>query len=208
MAGCDTCGGCSKTKSATIDYKTIVGLLTNVLDKHINLEEGHSHRVSEMATWLGTYLGIDQQMVDFIGVASYLHDIGMLDVSGDILGTRKLLEADDWLQIKKHPLQSAKYIETLPGLDEVARIVLEHHERFDGGGYPTGLEGDYIHLGARILHFCEAIDTMANDQTYKDRMTYEAIEAEVKKQSGKQFDPWMVMHVSEFLTIYQEKFDQ
>ncbi len=207
MSDCGSCGGCSsKKKSISVESDVIIKVLTQAIEHKLHFNKGHGERIAKLSKWLSEYLGIDSEMTELIGVAGYLHDIGMLSMADGILDKSGPLSEDEWMQIRNHPSNALDYLGDYDDLKEIQIIVRDHHEKFDGSGYPNGLSGGDIHLGARIIALCEAIDTMATDQPYRDAMDFEAIEAEVRDNSGKHFDPWLCMHIKELLIICQEMF--
>lgn len=207
MSDCSTCGGCSQEKkTVSVDSELIIKVLTKAIEHKLHFNKGHGERIARMSKWLSNYLGIDSEMSELVSVAGYLHDIGMLSMSEGILDKSGPLTDGEWEEIRKHPENGMTFLGGYEDLREVQLMVKDHHEKFDGTGYPNGTKGDEIHLGARIIALCEAIDTMSTEQPYKSTMNFEAIEVEVRNQSGKHFDPWLVMHIKELLIIWQETY--
>ncbi len=125
--------------------------------------------------------------------SALLHDIGKLAVHPDILNKPGKLDDDEWEVIKKHPLEGAKLTAPLAGwLGQWANTIAEHHEKFDGTGYPYGLKGDQISLGGRIVAVADCYDTMTNVRTYKSSMSPKAARAELAACAGTHFDPKVV----------------
>lgn len=207
MSDCSTCGGCGNKKKGSVDTESIIKVLTGALEHKMKFNQGHGERIAMMSKWFAEYLGIDSQMCELVGLAGYLHDIGMLSLPDGILNKTGPLSEQEWIEIRNHPDNAFRYLEAYEDLREVQLIVRDHHEHFDGGGYPGGLEGEEIHLGARIIALCESIDTMATKQPYSEAKSREAIAEEVGSQSGKQFDPWLCMHINELLTVAGEMFE-
>jgi len=203
MGHCDECGN---NKVIHVGSEEVVQVLVKAIEHKVHATKGHGKRVSQMSRWLSNYLGIDEASTQSIGVAGYLHDCGMLSVPLEIITKKGRLTEKERLSIKRHPLNAALYFQESTGLDEVLQIIREHHEWFDGSGYPVGLEGNKIHLGARIIALCEMIDTMLHKQIYQPANTFEAVSQEVVRMSGKQLDPWLVMHIKELLIVWQEKY--
>ncbi|PKM57322.1 MAG: phosphohydrolase [Firmicutes bacterium HGW-Firmicutes-3] len=205
MNKCDTCGGCSQTKKKNLEGdKVTIDLLMDVLENNDMSMKKHASHVATMSKWLAQYLGIDSNLCDTIELAGRLHDIGMIKISPSLFNKKETLSVEDWKQLKKHPEHGFEVLNQYPKLTEVAQIVLEHHEWFDGTGYPSGYLGNEIHLGARIIALCETIDHMSTDKPYKEASDFKTIEEEIRKNAGAQFDPWLVMHIKELLIIWQE----
>jgi len=205
MNKCDTCGGCSQTKKKNIEgNKVTIDLLMDVLENNKISMKKHANNVGTMSKWLAQYLGIDSNLCETIELAGRVHDMGMIKIAPSLFNKKDELSADDWKQLKKHPEYGAEILNEYPELNEVAQIVLEHHERFDGKGYPHGYLGNEIHLGARIIGLCEAIDHMSTEKPYKGTFDFKTIETEIRQKSGTQFDPWLVMHIKELLIVWRE----
>lgn len=200
MSDCGTCGGCqSKKQSTSIDIDIIVQVLTKAIEHKLHYNEGHGERIAKLSGWMSEYLGVDSEMTKLITIAGYLHDIGMLSLADGILDKSGPLTSEEWNAIRQHPDNAFEYLKDFEDLREVQIMVRDHHEKYNGSGYPNGLSGQDIHLGARIIALCEAIDAMATTHPYREAMSFDAIEAEVKRNSGIHFDPWLCMHIVELL---------
>ncbi|PKM66280.1 MAG: phosphohydrolase [Firmicutes bacterium HGW-Firmicutes-2] len=205
MNKCDTCGGCSQTKKKNLEGdKVTIDLLMDILENNNMSMKNHANHVGIMSKWLAQYLGIDSNLCNTIELAGRLHDIGMMKISPSLFNKTDALSALDWKELKKHSEYGFEILNQYPELNEAAQIVLEHHERFDGTGYPSGLLGNEIHLGARIIALCETIDHMSTDKPYKNAVSFKSIEEEIRQKSGTQFDPWLVMHIKELMIVWQE----
>jgi HD-GYP domain-containing protein (c-di-GMP phosphodiesterase class II) len=121
--------------------------------------------------------------------AAYLHDIGKINISEEILMKTDPLTEDEWATLKNHPQYAVDIIQNIESLRETKPIVLQHHERYDGKGYPSGLKGDEIHYLARLLSVADAFDAMTSLRPYQTAKTYKQAIAELKRCSGTQFDP-------------------
>jgi HD-GYP domain-containing protein (c-di-GMP phosphodiesterase class II) len=131
-----------------------------------------------------------------------LHDIGKIGVLDSILTKPAALTAEEWVQIKAHPQRGAQILEPLTFLSDVIEIVKQHHEHFDGSGYPAGLQGEEILLGARIIHLADAYDAMICARSYRlVPFSKDMAILEIKDKSGSQFDPVVV---AAFLNIQDE----
>ncbi|HEX6198778.1 MAG TPA: HD-GYP domain-containing protein [Thermoanaerobaculia bacterium] len=158
----------------------------------------HQWRVARRAVALGEALGLGDRDTRALWYGGLLHDIGKIGVPEEILGKRGPLTRTERAQVQIHPELGAALLEDLEGLDEVARLVLHHQERWDGRregrypGYPAGLTGEAIPLGARVLAVVDAYDAMTSDRPYRRGLLPAAAAAELRKQAGRQFDPRVV----------------
>jgi HD-GYP domain-containing protein (c-di-GMP phosphodiesterase class II) len=121
-----------------------------------------------------------------------LHDIGKIAVADAILLKPAKLTPEEWIEMRKHPTAGDEILKRVPFLRPASAIVRHHHERFDGTGYPDGLKGAEIPLGARLFTVADTLDAMTTDRTYRQAPGFEAARAEILRWSGKQFDPHIV----------------
>jgi HD-GYP domain-containing protein (c-di-GMP phosphodiesterase class II) len=131
--------------------------------------------------------------------AAWLHDIGKLTISSEILNKPGPLDEEQWAEMRKHPDRGADFLATTTSLGRSAQMVRHHHERFDGGGYPAGLAGTEIPLGSRIICIVDAYDAMTTERPYCGAMSHGEALAEIRRCSGAQFDPEIV---SAFISIF------
>ncbi len=169
--------------------------------------EGHSRAVSRLAAHIATQSGLSQAEVEEIRLAGLVHDIGKLDVPEHMLMKPTPLTAEEFEIMKKHAAWGAKMLEPL-NAKAIERIVRYHHERFDGNGYPDGLAGDGIPLGARIVAVAECFHSMVSDLPYESARTFEDALAELRRCSGKQFDPKVVAALLDWVNIYDDTHEQ
>jgi HD-GYP domain-containing protein (c-di-GMP phosphodiesterase class II) len=137
-------------------------------------------------------MGLDEREQDLIHTAALLHDIGKFILPDTVLFANRKLTDDEWELIKLHPEQGAKLVERIEGYGPVAEIVLHHHEKFAGGGYPTGIAGRDIPLGARIIAAADTYDVMTSRDSYRRPVSSEASLAELRRVAGTQLDPEVV----------------
>jgi diguanylate cyclase (GGDEF)-like protein/putative nucleotidyltransferase with HDIG domain len=165
--------------------------LAKAVDARDTYTGSHSERVAGLAARLATRLGLDAEQVELTRLAGSLHDLGKLAIPEEILRKRGLLTDSERLVLERHPQIGYRMLDSL-GVDPVAEIVLHHHERWDGAGYPEGLRGDASPLGARIIFVVDAYDAMTSDRVYRARLSHEEALAELRRCSGTQFDPLIV----------------
>jgi diguanylate cyclase (GGDEF)-like protein/putative nucleotidyltransferase with HDIG domain len=167
----------------------------------------HSQVVSRLAAQIAIQAGLSQAETEEIRLAGLLHDIGKIHVPEHVLKKPTLLMAEELEIMKSHPAWGAKMLEPL-NVKAIERIVGHHHERYDGKGYPDGLAGDRIPLGARIVAVAECFHNMVSDLRYKSARTFEDALAELRRCSGTQFDPKVVMAFLDWLHIHGDPREQ
>jgi diguanylate cyclase (GGDEF)-like protein len=151
----------------------------------------HSERVAELAARIASRLALDGEMIELTRLAASLHDLGKLAIPEEILRKPGSLTDSERLVLERHPQIGFRMLESL-GVDPVAQWVLHHHERWDGAGYPNGLPGEEIPLGARIIFVADAYDAMTSDRVYGQRLAADDAMAELRRCAGSQFDPDVV----------------
>jgi putative nucleotidyltransferase with HDIG domain len=179
-------------------FHDIIECLISALEAKDPYTCGHSSRVADMSVDLAQAVGLKREDFDSIHIAAHLHDIGKIGVSENVLSKPGKLDAHEWEQIQSHPVTGYDILRKSRSLYKIAKIVLHHHERWDGKGYPTGLQGNTIPLGSRIIGVADAIDAMTTSRPYRGAMTWKDCYYEVQANKGKQFDP-MVAEAAEKL---------
>ena len=172
-------------------YRAAASLATAV-DARDAYTGSHSERVGKLAKQIALRLGLDDGQVELIQLAASLHDLGKLAIPEEILRKPGELSESERLVIERHPQIGYRMLESL-GVEPIAEWVLHHHERWDGAGYPDGLSGEDIPLGARIIFVADAFDAMTSERVYRDRVLTEreALD-ELERCAGSQFDPAVV----------------
>jgi putative nucleotidyltransferase with HDIG domain len=165
--------------------------LAKAVDLRDTYTGSHSSRVADLAARLAERLGLDEEQVELTRLAGSLHDLGKLAIPEEILRKPGPLTDPERLVLERHPQIGFRMLESL-GVDPVAEWVLHHHERWDGSGYPDGLPGEQIPLGARIIFVADAYDAMTSERVYRRRVASEQAVAELKRCAGSQFDPGIV----------------
>jgi response regulator RpfG family c-di-GMP phosphodiesterase len=150
---------------------------------------GHSENVMKYTIVLAKKLGLSDDEIEQIKYAGLLHDVGKIGISEAILNKPGRLTEEEFTQIKQHPDLGARIISDVPFLKSLVPLVLHHHERFDGKGYPRGLAGKDIPYGARILCVCDTYEAMTSDRPYRKAMPFEKATAIIEENKGLQFDP-------------------
>jgi diguanylate cyclase (GGDEF)-like protein len=152
----------------------------------------HLNHVADLASATARRLGLMREALDEVARAAELHDIGKMAVPDAILDKPGPLDEEEWAFMRRHTLIGESILSAAPALVPVAKLVRASHERFDGGGYPDGVAGDEIPLGARIVAVCDAYDAMTSDRSYRRAMSRDAALAEIRRAGGTQFDPAVV----------------
>jgi two-component system, cell cycle response regulator len=152
----------------------------------------HMRDVARLARYVGRELGLDAEDLDVVVRAAELHDIGKVAIPDAILDKPGALDDDEWAFVRQHTIIGERIVSAAEALRPVGRVVRSSHERWDGGGYPDGLHGSEIPLGARIVLACDAWDAMTSDRAYRRAMPAEDAAAELRTNAGTQFDPEVV----------------
>ncbi|WKY47177.1 diguanylate cyclase [Eubacteriaceae bacterium ES3] len=175
-------------ESSSVKNKTI-HLVMNMLFEKSNREMRHSERVSELSILIGIAMGLNQDRVSQLGVAGLMHDIGKMGIEEWILNKKGSLNNLEYDAIKKHPEIGCRILSSTEEFERIANFVLEHHEKWDGSGYPRGIKGSEISLEARIIGVADAYDAMTCDRSYRTGLSRAEAVLEIENGSGSQFDP-------------------
>jgi putative two-component system response regulator len=174
-------------------YNFTLRAMATVLDTRDTETQGHSLRVVSFTLKLAELMQItDKTTLKIYEYGALLHDIGKIGIPDAILRKPEDLTAAEWQIMKKHPTIGYNLLRRIKFLETSAQIVLHHHEAFDGSGYPDGLSGDNIPMGARIFNIADAIDAITSDRPYQKALPFKTAASELKKHSGQQFDPQIV----------------
>jgi HD-GYP domain-containing protein (c-di-GMP phosphodiesterase class II) len=153
---------------------------------------GHSERVAEYSTRLAAAIGLTEKQQLSLKLACMIHDIGKIGVTERILHKPARLDHEEQTTIKHHPVIGETIIRPLKGLGDIARIIRNHHERYDGFGYPDRLRGEEIPLEARIMAIADSYDAMTTTRPYRIPLPEETVMRELVENRGRQFDPFLV----------------
>jgi hypothetical protein len=173
-------------------YEATVSALCQAVETKDFYTRGHSERVSRGAVMIATEIGMRSERVGAICYAGMLHDVGKLGVPTSVLQKSGTLTDDEYAAVQLHPMRGLDIVREIGFLDEALAGIMHHHERIDGKGYPMGLAGDEIPEFARVLAVADAFDAMTSNRSYRGARPVPEAVAELRKWSGKQFDPAFV----------------
>lgn len=175
-----------------VDFHELIECITGALEERDYYTEGHSQRVSDMVRTLAKQMGFSKDEVLLFHFSAHLHDIGKIGIPDAILRKNGRLTDAEFAVIKQHPEIGARILRRSPAFSEIAEIVLHHHERFDGQGYPDGISDYSIPLGSRLIAVCDSIDAMMTTRSYRKAFSEEYCFEEIKNCSGTRYDPDVV----------------
>lgn len=173
-------------------YIEVITAMASAIDARDAYTHGHSQRVTEYAVAIAEEMGLSPAEVDIIRNASILHDVGKIGIKEEILKKPGRLSEEERREMEYHPFIGTKILHSVRLLEPVMPLVYHHHERYDGTGYPDGLRGEEIPLGARIISVADAFESMTSDRPYRKAMPVEEAMAELRYNAGRQFDPRVV----------------
>ncbi len=188
-------------------YDMTLEVLGDALDLKEGQTEAHSRRVTAFAIGIARATGIpvDSREMRAIARGAFLHDIGKMAIPDAILRKPGPLTPEEAEIMRQHPYRGYQMLKMIPFLQEAAEIVYAHHERFDGTGYPRGLEGTDIPLGARITAVANTLDAITSDLPYRRAQPVQAARREIEAEAGRQFDPEVVkVFVAMPLTVWED----
>ncbi len=173
-------------------YRSTLKALTAALETRDSETHGHSERVVTYSLRLGREYGLDSDHMKALEFGSLLHDIGKIGVPDAILRKPAKLTTEEWVVMREHPLHGQQILRGIQFLNSASCVVAQHHEKWDGSGYPLGLSGEEIDICARIFSVADAFDAITSDRVYRRGKSYEAAAQELDEWAGKQFDAKVV----------------
>ncbi len=178
-----------RTRELEKSYEATLQALVTALDYRDNETQGHSFRVVDYAALVAGRMGIGEPDLSWIRRGAILHDVGKIGVPDAILRKPGKLDPEEWVEMRKHPEMGYRMLRHIGYFEPAIEIVLCHQERWDGSGYPRGLRGEEIPLGARIFAIVDTFDAMTSDRPYRRAHTVNDAREEVRRCAGTQFDP-------------------
>jgi putative nucleotidyltransferase with HDIG domain len=173
-------------------YRTTLQALTAALETRDAETHGHSERVVTFSLRLGREYGLSGAEMKALEFGSLLHDIGKIGVPDAILRKPAKLTDEEWVRMREHPMHGQQILRGIKFLEGAAKVVAQHHEKWDGSGYPLGLKTEEIDICARIFSVADAFDAITSDRVYRKGRPYEAAAQELDEWSNRQFDPKVV----------------
>src|SRR3989304_1892329 len=181
-------------------------VLAYTLEEKDPYTSGHSERVCYYSDFISKHLSFSPKERSELQIAAYLHDIGKIGISNRFINKKGTLTPTDWAVIKQHTRKSIELLVPLNLSSNIISYIQHHHERYDGTGYPDGLAGEKIPLGARIISISDSYDSMTSDRPYRKPLTNGDAKSELLKNAGKQFDPKLVALFLDVLKEMEEVF--
>ncbi len=186
-------------------YRATLKALTAALETRDSETHGHSERVVSYSLRLGREYGLSSETMKALEFGSLLHDIGKIGVPDSILRKPGKLTDEEWVRMKEHPFHGQQILRGIEFLEGAARVVAQHHEKWDGSGYPSGLREEEIDICARIFSVADAFDAITSDRVYRRGKSYQEAAKELDDWAGRQFDPKVV---EAFHRVPQEDWDE
>jgi putative nucleotidyltransferase with HDIG domain len=186
-------------------YRTTLKALTAALETRDSETHGHSERVVSFSLRLGREMGLNRDAMRALEFGALLHDIGKIGVPDAILRKPAKLTSEEWTKMRLHPLLGQQILRGIEFLEGAAHVVAQHHEKWDGSGYPMGLRSTEIDLNARIFAVADAFDVMTSDRVYRAGRSYDVAAAELDEYAAKQFDADVV---AAFHRVPREEWDE
>ncbi len=186
-------------------YRSTLRALTSALETRDSETHGHSERVVTYSLRLGREYGLPSEKMKALEFGSLLHDIGKIGVPDSILRKPGKLTEDEWVKMREHPVHGQQILRGIEFLEGAARVVAQHHEKWDGSGYPLGLREEDVDVCARIFAVADAFDAITSDRVYRRGKSYQEAAQELDDWAGRQFDPKVV---EAFHRVPQEDWDE
>jgi putative two-component system response regulator len=187
------------------ELSTFYNVLVNLIEGKDAYTAGHSQRVGKYAGEIAEAMGLSPEQRRNISCGSMIHDIGKIGIPDAILNKPGKLTDEEFAKIKEHPMTGQKMIDSYEALSPLFPLVKHHHERFDGRGYPTGLRGEEIPIGAAVIAAADSIDAMTSNRSYRDAQDWSFAAEQVEKGKGTQFNPL----IADFaLKVIKEKYNK
>ncbi|WP_315117369.1 diguanylate cyclase [uncultured Clostridium sp.] len=191
-----------------IDLVTSIKTLISVINAKDKYTYGHVERVVTYSRLVADKLELDERDKKDLIYGAYMHDIGKINISKEILNKKMPLNDEEWEILKQHPQNGVEIIKPVKSLRNISHLILHHHERYDGKGYPDNLKGNDIPFLARVLTVVDSFDAMTSNRPYNKRKTYEEAIEELRRCSGTQFDPAIAEVFIETIVESKDKFDR
>jgi HD-GYP domain-containing protein (c-di-GMP phosphodiesterase class II) len=173
-------------------FNSTIQALVGALEMKDSYTQGHAKRVTEYSLSIGSKLNMNETELRDLYLGAVLHDIGKIGTGDDVLNKPESLNLREETLVREHPLKGTLFIVGIENLSHIVPVILHHHERWDGKGYPGRLKGEQIPLHARIVGITDAFDAMMTNRSYREALDKESAIRELQKEKGTQFDPFLV----------------
>lgn len=173
-------------------YQMSLIMLANAIELRDEYTRGHVERVMDYAVTIAKRMGVSTTQIHILQIGSILHDVGKIYIDRSLLRKAGRLSAEEWQEMKRHPVIGAELVKNIPYLSEAIPIIRHHHERWDGSGYPDGLVGQQIPLMARIVAVADSLDAMTSHRAYQEACQLQQAYEEILHNSGRHYDPRVV----------------
>ena len=173
-------------------FHEFIESLTSVIDGRDEFTKNHSHRVAELSGILARQMGYPEEFAAKVHIAGHLHDIGKIIIHESIRLKPEKLDIKEFTEIKRHPITGAEIVAKVQGLESIVNMVLHHHERWIGMGYPEGISGEDIDPGGRIIAVADSLDALLTTRPYSPAMSMSSAFSEINNFSGRMYDPRVV----------------
>lgn len=190
---------CGLKETQKAQQQQVLRTLSRTIEVRSPYTRGHSERVAQYAVGIGRAQGLPEKEIRTLNRAALLHDIGKVGVPDSTLNKPGKLTPEEYAEIKEHSREGARILEALGIFQEIIPHVLHHHERHDGTGYPYGLEGDAIPVGARIIAVADTLDALTSDRVYRRSLPWRVAVDEIVRNKGSQFEPGIIGSFLEYL---------
>jgi HD-GYP domain-containing protein (c-di-GMP phosphodiesterase class II) len=198
----------NKISENSIDFHDIIECLVATLEARDPYTSGHSSRVADYSLLIGRTIGITGRELERIHIGSHLHDIGKMGIPESILQKPTRLTREEMEIVKEHPKIGYDILSRSKKLKEIALIVLHHHERWDGEGYPKGLKGDAIPIGSRIIAIADSLDAMLYKRIYRPSVSATECVDELRRNAGTQYDASLIPAAIDACFFIDKKSDE
>ncbi len=182
-------------------YESSLIMLANAIELRDHYTRGHVERVRDHAVAIAKHLGWTDAQLNHLKYGSILHDIGKIHIMESVLAKPGPLNESEWDVMKNHPVVGMEMVKNIPFLAPAIPVILHHHERWDGHGYPYGLAGEQIPKAARIVAVADSLDAMVSSRNYRDSLTPDQAYKEILRCNGRQYDPDVV---KSFQSVWEE----
>ena len=173
-------------------FHEFIESLTSVIDGRDEFTQNHSYRVAELSELLARNMKYPEEFIAKVHIAGHLHDIGKIVIHESIRLKPEKLDINEFAEIKKHPIIGAEIVGKVQGLESIVNMVLHHHERWIGMGYPEGISGEEIDPGGRIIAVADSLDALLTTRPYSPAISMNSAFSEINNFSGRMYDPRVV----------------